>query len=269
MARVDASFLDVGRLDRLSSLDSPIHRLDPRAKLLTTLVFLVTVISFDKHEVLALLPFSLFPVALMALGKLPVGYLVRKLVVVAPFAFFVAIANPFLDREPLLLLGPIPISGGWVSFTSILLRFALTVGAALALIATTSFSGVCLALNRMGVPQIMAVQLLFLHRYIFVLTGEAARLVRARALRSFGGRGLGMRVFASMVGQLLLRTFARAQRIHLAMLSRGFDGEIRLMKPLVIGRAEIVFTLGWSAAFLVMRRYNLPGLLGQAIEQVL
>lgn len=262
MARIDLSFLDLGRLDRIARQDTPIHRLDPRAKLLTTLVFLVCVVSFGKYEVSALLPFSLFPLAVAARADLPAGYLLKKLAVVAPFAFLVAAANPLLDRETLVRIGPVAISGGWISFTSILLRFALTVGAALVLIATTSFHGVCLGLDRLGVPRVMAVQLLLLYRYLFVLTEEAVRLVRARALRTFHGRGLGMRVYASMIGHLLLRTLGRAQRVHLAMLARGFDGEIRLVKPLRLGVSEVVFTAGWSAAFLLFRFYDVPRLLG-------
>ncbi len=262
MAKIDASFFDLGRLDRLAYRDSPVHRLDPRAKLVTTLVFLVTVVSFGKYEVSALLPFFLFPVALAAVGGLPAGYLVKKVLLVSPFALFVGIANPFFDRAPLVALGPVVLSGGWVSFVAILVRFALTVGAALVLIATTSFHGVCLGIQRLGVPQVMAVQLLLLYRYLFVLTEEAARLVRARSLRSFGRRGMGVRVYGSMVGHLLLRTLDRARRIHRAMLARGFDGEIRTLRPLRIGPAEIAFVLGWSALFLVLRWVNLPRLLG-------
>lgn len=265
MAKIDAAILDIRRLDQLSYLDSPVHRLDPRAKLLTTLVFLVAVVSFDRYQVSALLPFLLFPVSLAALGNLPFGYLLRKLILVAPFAFFVALPNPWMDRAPLVHLGPVVVSGGWVSFTSILFRFALTVGAALVLIATTSFSGVCAALERVGVPRALAVQLLFLHRYLFVLTEEAGRLTRARRLRSFGRRGMGIRVYANLVGHLLLRTLARAQRIHLAMLARGFDGSIHLRRPLRIRWADAAFTLGWSAAFVLLRLYNVPRALGALV----
>lgn len=268
MAKIESAFFDIGTLDTLACRDTPVHRLDPRAKLLTTLVFVVTVASFGKYEISALLPFFLFPVSLMALGNLPAGYLLKKLLLVAPFAFFIGVFNPFLDRETLFHLGPMAVSGGWVSFASILLRFALTIGAALILIATTSFPGVCMALEKLGAPRVFAVQLLFLYRYLFVLVDEGVRLVRARALRSFHGRGLGMKVFGLLVGQLLLRTLARAQRIHQAMLCRGFDGEIHMLRPARIGRAEVGYTLGWSAAFVLMRLYNLPQLLGGLLTEL-
>jgi len=265
---IQAGFFDLGRLDRLAAQDSPVHRLDPRAKLVTTLVFLVCVVSLGKYEVSALLPFSVFPVALAARGGLPFGYLTRRVLTVAPFALAIGIFNPFLDRAPLFFLGPVGVSGGWVSFGSILLRFVLTVAAAFVLIATTSFQGVCLALARLGVPRVMANQLLFLYRYLFVLVEEAMRLVRARALRSFDGRGMGLRVYGHMLGHLLLRSLSRAQRVHLAMCCRGFDGEIRLMRTLRFGAREAAFVLGWTAALVSLRLYNLPQLTGALIRGV-
>ena len=262
MAKIEASFLDIGRLDRLAGGDTRVHRLDPRAKLVTTLVFLLCVVSFGKYEVAALLPFLVFPVALVALGELPVGYLLGKLLVVAPFAVLVGAANPFFDPAPLVRLGPLTLSGGWVSYTSILLRFVLTVSAALVLIATTSFHGVCVGLQRLGLPEVMAVQLLLLYRYLFVLTDEGLRLVSERALRAFVRRGSGIRVYGSLVGHLLLRTLDRARRIHQAMLARGFHGRFHNSSPLHIGKAEVRFTLGWCSLFILFRLVNLPRLLG-------
>ena len=269
MGRIDTAYFDIGSLDALAYRDSGIHRLDPRAKLVTTLVFIVTVVSFDKYAVSALIPFLLFPAALLVRADLPAGPVLKKLVIALPFALFIGIFNPFFDREILLRIGLFDISGGWVSFTSILLRFTLTVTAALTLIATTSFTGVCMALEKLGCPRVFALQLLFLYRYLFVLVEEATRLVRARALRSFHGRGRGLRVFGSLIGQLLLRSLERAQRIHLAMHCRGFDGEIRMLKPLQIGHREVLFTIGWSAFFVICRTWNIPQLIGRILVETI
>jgi cobalt/nickel transport system permease protein len=76
-----------------------------------------------------------------------------------------------------------------------------------------------------------------------------------------------MKVFGHLIGQLLLRTLDRAERIHLAMLCRGFDGELRLLRPARIGGQEIVFTLGWSALFIALRLYNFPQLLGRLFTE--
>ncbi|MHC1729496.1 MAG: cobalt ECF transporter T component CbiQ [Syntrophobacteraceae bacterium] len=269
MAKIESSILDLTYLDTLSYQDTPVHRLDPRVKLLTTMLFIVCVLSFNKHELSALIPFVIYPVVLIALGNLPAGYLLKKVLLAAPFAFLIGIFNPLLDRAVLIHLGPIEVSGGWVSFASIMIRFVLTVSAALILIASTGFNSVCMALEKMGVPSGFAVQLLFLYRYIFVLTDEALRMVRARSLRSFGGKGMGLKVFSSMIGQLLLRTLDRAQRIHLAMKCRGFDGEIRVMRPLKISGRDIAFLMGCSALFLFLRFYDIPQRMGHTITELM
>lgn len=268
MGRIDSAYFNLGSLDALAYRDSGIHRLDPRAKLITTLIFIVTVVSFDKYSIAALLPYLIFPATLMALAGLPAAPLLKKLLIALPFALFIGIFNPFFDQEALLQIGPVELSGGWISFLSILLRFTLTVTAALTLIATTSFTGVCMALEKLGCPKVFALQLLFLYRYLFVLVEEATRLVRARALRSFHGRGKGLRVFGSLIGQLLLRTLERAQRIHLAMHCRGFDGEIRMLKPLTIGRKEAAFVLGWTTFFIICRIWNLPEEAGTLLMEI-
>lgn len=262
MARIDSAFFEIGSLDTFAVLDTPLHRLDPRAKVMTTLVFILCVVSFEKYQLSALLPFFIFPLVLVGRGRLPAIFLLKKLLLVAPFAFFVGVFNPLFDHEVLFYLGSVGVSGGWVSFASILLRFALTVSATLILIATTGFTGVCMALEKIGAPRVFTIQLLFLYRYLFVLIDEAQRLVRARALRTFRGRGTGMTVFGQIVGQLLLRTIDRAQRIHLAMRCRGFTGEIRQLRKIHFGQAELLFTLGWSGLFIALRWWNLPEMLG-------
>ena len=253
-------------LDILSRQDSPLHRLDPRAKVLTVFIFICAVVSFGRYEVSALLPFFLFPAAMIGLGNLPARYLARKLLVILPFALLIGIANPLFDREVLVRIGPVGVSGGWVSCCSILLRFALTALAALILIAVTGFMGVCAVLERLGLPRVFTVQLLFIHRYLFVLSDEAGRMSRARALRSFGNRGMTLKTFCPLVGHLLLRTIDRAQRIYLAMVSRGFTGSLAVRSSLSFGRREAAFTAGWAAAFLVMRMVNVPQVLGRAVE---
>lgn len=269
MPRIDAGFYDIGRLDTLASQDTFVHRLDPRAKVLVTLAFVVTVISADKYAVSQLLPFFLFPILLIVLGNLPVLYFVRKLLMLLPFVLFVGAFNPFFDRAVMLQFGPLAVSGGWLSFFSILLRFALSVSAAFILIATTGFTAVCMALEKLGAPKVFTVQLLFLYRYTFVLFDEGVRMVRARALRSFSSRGTGIRVFGQMAGNLLLRTLDRAQRIHMAMQCRGFRGEIRLHRRLTFGWPEFFYLTACVLVFVLLRLVNVSQLLGNIFLELL
>jgi cobalt/nickel transport system permease protein len=253
------------RLDRLARQDTTVHRVDPRAKVLATAVFVVCVVSFDRYEVLGLVPFLVFPIVLAAEGDIPFGFLGRLLLAVSPFALLVGVFNPVLDRELVTLAGGVEIAAGWVSYASILLRFLLTASAALVLTATTGFYGVCLALEKLKVPDVLVTQLLLLYRYTFVLGDEAMRMGRARSLRAAGRRGTGLHVHAQMLGQLLLRTFARAQRVYLAMKCRGFDGRVRMARRLRLRAADVAFVLGWSAAFVLFRLVDVTTLLGRLV----
>jgi len=263
MLAIDGTFLDFKQLDLLAMRDTAVHRLDPRAKVLTTLCFIICVVSFDKYSISAMLPFLIYPAVLIAIGELPFGYLLRKIVIVIPFALLVGLFNPVFDRQVLMQVGSLDIWGGWISCLSILMRAILTASAAIILVAITGFPAICEALEKLKMPQAFAVQLLFLYRYIFVLTDEGVRTARARQLRTFGKRGLGIRHFGSLVGHLLLRTWERAERIHMAMLARGFSGEVlTTRRKTTFGRSEIVFMLGWSSLFVLLRLYNAPQILG-------
>lgn len=267
MNTLENSLFDIRRMDTLASGNSWLHRLDPRAKLITTLLFILTVVSLEKYDISKMVPFVIYPMTLILAAELPFVYLLKKILIVAPFAILVGIGNPLMDTRPLVEIGSFTISGGWVSFTSILMRFVLTVSAALILICLTGFNAVCLSLERLKVPGPFVVQLMFLYRYLFVLIEEASRMLRARALRAFDSRGMPFGVFIRLLGQLLLRTLDRSQRIHLAMCCRGFDGRIRHHLPMAFGRREIVFILAWSVFFGIAGYINLPEAIGSKVGE--
>jgi cobalt/nickel transport system permease protein len=258
---VTPGFQELGTLETLAAGASPVHRLDPRAKLVATAGFLVAVASFGRYEVAALMPYAAFPAALSILGRVPSAFLLRRLGAALPFVLLVGGPNAFLDHAPMGTLGPLALTGGWISLASLLLRFALMVSAALVLGATTRLDGVCLGLERLGLPPAFTRQVAFLHRYAFVLGGETARVAQAWSLRAFG-RKPAPREFASMAGHLLLRAWDRARRIHAAMLSRGFDGHLPSRSMGTFGRRDLAFTLGSLALFAALRAFDLPHALG-------
>lgn len=256
---------DVARMDDLARLDTPVHRIDARAKILVTFAFIVVVMSFPRQALSALTPFALFPALLLALGRIPARTVTRKVLLALPFALAVGIFNPLVDRQPVLAVGPWLVSGGWVSLASLVMRFCLTVAAALALVACTGMDRLALALGQLGVPRAFVVQLLFFNRYLFVVADEAGRALRAAALRADGRRTLSLRAYGPLVGHLLLRSLDRAGRVHRAMLARGFDGEVRVRQPSSFGATDALFVAAWLACFAAARAWNLAGLLGRLL----
>ncbi len=105
------TWIEVSRLDELGRQDTPVHRVDARAKTLTTLLFIGFVMSFSRYEVSALTPFFLFPVALMALGRVPPDCLLKKILVASPFALAVGLFNPFFGDQVIPVAG-VPFRDG-------------------------------------------------------------------------------------------------------------------------------------------------------------
>jgi cobalt/nickel transport system permease protein len=253
-------------LDRSARLDSPIHRIHPVVALLGTLAFVLTVVSFPPREVARLLPFVLVPVAGASLAGVPARLVASALVRAAPFALLVAAPALLLDRTS--AGGDLPLTGGMLTFGSVLLRLFLSVGAATVLAATTGVEGVAWAMGRLGLPRSLGAQVVLLHRHLLALVGEGARMNTARDLRAFG-RGRDIGTWGALVGSLLLRALARGHRVAGAMALRGFDGEIRSFRARPLGAGDLALLVAVGAGLAVLRAVDLPARLGAWILEIL
>jgi cobalt/nickel transport system permease protein len=268
MISINAAVIDLKRLELLADGDTPIHALDARAKVLVTFVFIVSVVSCSRYELARLIPFFIFPAVIIALANLPTLFLAGKITLVCSFVVIVGFFNLFFDHTELFQIGHITVTGGWISLISLFIRSLLTVGATFILIGTTGFTAVCQALERLGIPQLFTTQLLFLHRYIFVLADETGRASRARELRSCGKKGMGVVSFSSLVGHLLLRTWQQAARIHTAMLARGFVGHFHARRQPRFQIAELCYLLGWSSLFIALRLFDISETIGKMVTGI-
>lgn len=257
-----ADWTDITHFDDLAGMDTPVHRLDARAKIAVTAAFIIAVMSFPPREISALMPFCLFPMAMAVLGRLPLRMLARGLLMALPFAAAVGIFNPLLDRTPVAIGGAFVTTGGWMSFASILFRCLLTVCAALALVACTGMHRLCSGMEQLGMPRVFAVQLLLLHRYMCVVADDGARLMRSVELRSGGRRRMRFGIYSSVAGNLFLRSADRAGRIYRAMVARNFDGDIRVFRRSSFRLADWCFMVGWIVYFAAARTWNLARMLG-------
>ena len=240
-------------LDRHAYADGPVHRLDARAKLVATAVYVVCVASFGKYEVAALLPFLAFPVTLALAGRVPPRPAARLLLAASPFALLVGAWNPLLDRAPRAVLLGLSLSGGALSLASIVLRFLLCTSAALVLVATTPLPALLRGLAQLGVPRAFVTQVQLLYRYLFLVVDEARRVGHARALREPSRRLPRAATARRMLASLLLRSWERADRIHDCMRARGFDGAFHVLSPSRFGSRDALFAAGVAAGCLLLR----------------
>jgi len=234
--------LHVHFLDPYRPRQSAIHRLDPRVKLVMALAFIFTT---------ALTPVGAWPIyilllaiilSVILLSDLGLAYIWKRAALAFPF---VLAALPIIFTAPGPTLFEIPI-GQWTlsvsipgleRFLSIAIKSWISVQAAIVLAASTSFPDLLVAMRAIRIPRMLVSIFGLMWRYLFVLADEVLRLNRARAsrsgqldmpgLRSGGSVAWRARVTGGMAGNLFLRALERSDRIYMAMLSRGYDGEIR------------------------------------------
>ena len=107
MATPESPAFEIGYLETLAQQPTRIHAIDPRAKLLIALLYILVVMSFDQYAISGLIPFLIYPAVMIAAANLPVAYLLKRVCWTLPFVGFVAIFNPLFDREIALRVGEI------------------------------------------------------------------------------------------------------------------------------------------------------------------
>ncbi len=221
---------------------SQIHRLDPRVKILSAVLFIVAATVLPAGAWLPYLLLFIVTLVVAHLSGLGIGFALKRSFVALPFAM-AAITLPFtVPGQPLAHFGGLTLSlEGSVRFLSILIKSWVSVQMALLLAGTTPFHDLLWALRELRVPRPLVAIIAFMYRYLFVLADEATRLMRARAARAGEGPGKSGgsliwrgRVAGGMVGNLMLRAFERSERIYDAMVSRGFKGDLLTMSPPVL-----------------------------------
>ena len=183
--------MEHGFLDRYSGLSTPVHRLDPRAKVLLALAFTVTVVSTPPPRVLAFIVYAGLMSWTAALARVPLTYVLLRAAAVLPFSVLAAVWLPFLNGgETWALLGGrvhLSVAGSWL-FAGVAMKSFLGASAAVLLVSTTPFSSLLRGLRKLGAPAILVDLLALTYRYVFVLVGEAMRLRRAAAARGYRPR---------------------------------------------------------------------------------
>jgi cobalt/nickel transport system permease protein len=208
-------------LERLSVGTGPLHRLDARIKLIGALIFVLIVIATPVGWWTALGSEGLFLAFVVGIAGIPPRELGRRwlafFVLVGFLTLMVAPANPARAQH-----------GLWVVVSTILIKNSLALFTMLVLAGTTPFHHLLAALRKIGVPAVLVATLQFMERYRHVLVSELDRMVTARRARTFHRRdSLAWNLLTGLIGLLFLRTFERAERVHGAMVARGWNGAIR------------------------------------------
>ncbi|MEX2299346.1 MAG: energy-coupling factor transporter transmembrane component T [Bryobacterales bacterium] len=228
-------------LERWSRLDSPLHRLDARAKIVITLGVLLSVSFTRPHEIALFAIYFLLLCTASLLARLPWWKVLARGLIVLPFVAGVVILN---------LAGGEPIRA-W----AVLARGYLSAVAVLLLLATTTFPKLLRGLESLGVPRFFGMILHFVYRYLFLLVEQAQNMRRASRCRAPQRRRRPLlEAAAGAVAVLFARSYGRAERIHQAMLARGFHGHFKLLETPSVGPRDWVI-LGAALGFLALMQF--------------
>jgi cobalt/nickel transport system permease protein len=263
---------EIYALERAALGRSPIHRLHPGAKIAAAFCYIAVVISFDRYSFSRLLPFLLYPSVLIALAELSPGLFIKPVLAALPFCLFAGLSNLFLERTPLFVIAgfgfrPVPVTRGFVSLCTLLLRGSLCVTAVLMLAATTPFHRLSAQLRRFHVPVLFIMVIEIMYRYMGILAEEVHSMIRAYTLRG-GGRKIALMHMGSFTGQLLIRSFRRAERIYAAMQCRGYAGGLAVSgapNPRPFTKGDGIFLGILILGCLLFRLADLPLVLGRLV----
>jgi cobalt/nickel transport system permease protein len=210
---------------RLDALDrprgaGPLDRLDPKVKILATLGYLATLVAIPLTWWGLMVAEAVVLAVVIAISRLEIAPLLRRWLAFAPLVAFLGVMVG-LGHPARGSLGLGGVSGAIVAKNSLAFLSVMV------LAGVTPVPELLGGMRRLGAPAVLIATLHFMARYLHVLGDELARMVQARRSRSFRRGSLDWGLLTGLIGVLFLRAMERGERVHSAMIARGWDGTIR------------------------------------------
>jgi len=231
-------------IERWSRFNSPLHRRDPRAKLLVLFSALVVLATTHRHLEVTALVWVAVICLVAAVAKLPVRGVLLRAAIVLPFSIVFA--------------GISWVSGDAPRAVALLVKSYISAGAVLLIVGSTPVPQLLRALELLYVPQFLLMVGQFLYRYLFVISEEAqhmrvAAVSRGASLGAILAQRARFRAAAGALAVLFARSYARAEEIHRAMLARGFQGHFHPLRTFEFRAMDAAFLLAAAPAPLLLR----------------
>ena len=240
----------------VGDLASPVHRLDPRAKIVGLVGLTVVGVTTPLSAWPAWVACAAVLVAVAAAGRVPPGVVWRRSRIVLPLVIAAAVFIPFArEGEVVFSLGPFDASReGLETLLAVAVKATIGTVSAVLLAATTSVPEIIRGLEAMKVPRLFILVATFMYRYLFVIADELNRMRAALTARAYRPRHLlQIAPLGRMFSALFLRSYARGERVYLAMQARGFTGEMPREAPLRLARADAAFVVVVALALVPLR----------------
>jgi cobalt/nickel transport system permease protein len=239
---------------------SLVHRLDARAKIVGLIGFTVVVVTTPARAVWAFVLYAAILAFLIGLARLPLTHVLKRALVVVPFVLVVAVFLPFFHKAGAggYSLGGLHVTGeGLLVLWNAGAKAVLGVLSMIVLGSTTSFSDMVSGFERLHAPKVFILIVSFMYRYSFVFVEELRRMQRAMVSRNYRARWLwNVPTLGQMLSALFLRSYSRGERVYVAMLSRGYEGTVRLLAWSRFGALEAAFLILLLGAVVSIRVFS-------------
>ena len=228
---------------------SPLHRARPQCKIAASLLFVLAVVATPREALWAYGLYALLLVGIARVGRVPLAFLARRLVIEVPFLLFAVLLPVVGQGERIEVLGlPLAREGLWAAW-NILAKGTLGVAASVIVAATTPVPELLRGLERLRLPRAFTTIAGFMVRYADVIADELRRMRVARLSRGYDPRWIWQaRAVAATAGALFIRSYERGERVYLAMVSRGYAGSMPVLEDLAASRRQWLTALAVPAA---------------------
>lgn len=206
---------------------SIVHQIPAHIKIVAGLLFIIVAVSTDISNWPAFVAFFLMIITVTQIAKLPITTVAKRSLIEIPFVFF-ALLMPFFGTGERFEIGSLNLyRDGFLAGASIVAKGTLGILVAINLSATTTAREILRGLEILKLPTPMVQIASFMLRYINVVNDEMQRMAVARSARGFEATGVKQwPVLATAAGALFIRSYERGERVHLAMIARGYQGDL-------------------------------------------
>lgn len=214
-------------------------------KILSGLLFIIVAVATPIANWFAYMSFFTVILIAILLAKLPLKTVALRSLIEIPFVLFAFLMPFFGTGETVTFYGLTLYENGILAGLGIIAKGTLGILTAILLSSTTTAREILRGLEGLKVPTLIIQIATFMLRYTNVVNDEMERMRIARASRGFEATGVKhWRVLGQSAGALFIRSYERGERVHLAMVSRGYQGMMPQIESRLTSRKD--FLLGFS-----------------------
>jgi len=212
-------------VDEYSNLNSPLHRWEPRCKLIG---FMVLIFAFSSvRDLRVLLAMIVVTVSIYIISRLPISFMLRRLRYPSIFLLVVVLILPFVSGQTIIMsIGPLDLrQEGLLAVLLIAIRFLSILTIGLILFGSAPFLTTIKAMRALGLPAILADMILLSFRYLHEVGSDLQKMQTAmnlRGLRKHRFSLRSLRIPAWLGGSILVRSYERSEWVYKAMVLRGY-----------------------------------------------